>query len=157
RENTDPCAVCWVEPPAYMDAIPCTHRKTFCQTCVEKVRAGDNVKCPMCRTPWSVNIYRENMDRNAMITVNERQTMEHHSSPPTATGGLMHDVLTCCEYAVSFMKRRLDHVINKYIFNDKLYIYMSCRSYTVAEVKLRQENFCRILTSAKSVTSARHI
>ncbi|CAF1267481.1 unnamed protein product [Adineta steineri] len=96
RENTDPCAVCWVEPPAYMDVIPCTHRKTFCQTCVEKVRAGDNVKCPMCRTPWSVNIYRENIDRNAVITVNERQTMEHHSLPPAATGGLMHDVLTCC-------------------------------------------------------------
>ncbi|CAF1148967.1 unnamed protein product [Adineta steineri] len=47
-------------------------------------------------TPWPVNIDIENIDQHLMIAVNEGYTMEHHSSPPIATGGLMHNVLTCC-------------------------------------------------------------
>ncbi|CAF4205397.1 unnamed protein product [Adineta steineri] len=47
-------------------------------------------------TPWPVNIDREYIDQHLMIAVNEGYTIAHHSSPPIATGGLMHNVLTCC-------------------------------------------------------------
>ncbi|CAF1217046.1 unnamed protein product [Adineta steineri] len=73
-ENIDLDEVILDELRIDMDIIPDTYRET----------------------PWPVNIDIENIDQHLMIADNEGYTMAHHFSPPIATGGLMHNVLTCC-------------------------------------------------------------
>ncbi|CAF1217064.1 unnamed protein product [Adineta steineri] len=86
------CEVCLDEETTTIGVITCAHRNTFCKNCIKTWLSGGNVTCPKCRAPWPI----ENIDQHPMIPVKEIHTIQHHFLPPAATGGLMHNVLTCC-------------------------------------------------------------
>ncbi|CAF1011481.1 unnamed protein product [Adineta ricciae] len=53
RQN---CEICFAKPPVYTLAIPCTHNKTFCKSCIQKWLSVGQPNCPKCRAPWPKNI-----------------------------------------------------------------------------------------------------